>query len=62
MNGYLFDCIISNVLFFLQKDLVIPFLGRGWNPSLKDKTGLSVKDMADVALWNGRGDILILFI
>jgi len=45
-----------------NKDLVIPFLSKGWNPALKDKTGLSVKDMADVALWNNRGDITILFI
>jgi len=44
-----------------NKDLVIPFMSKGWNMMLKDKTGLSPKNMADVALWNGRGDITILW-
>ena len=53
--------LVSNIVSFLQKDLVIPFMSKGWNPMLKDKTGLTVKNMADVALWNKRGDITVLF-
>ena len=33
----------------------------GWDPNLKDNTGLAAKDMADMANWQGRGDITKLF-
>ena len=33
----------------------------GWDPKLADKTGHTAKNMADVASWNGRGDITDMF-
>ena len=50
------------ILSISQKDIVIALMGAGWSTTLKDNTGLTPKDMADVALWNERGDITILFV
>lgn len=52
---------LYNLLSFIQADLVTAMMEAGWDPKLGDNTGLTPKDMADAASWQGRGDITELF-
>ena len=36
-------------------------MDAGWDPKLGDDTGLTPKEMADMASWNDKGDITELF-
>ena len=45
----------------VQEDLVMAMMAAGWDALLKDNTGLTPKDMADQALWTGKGDVTSLF-